>query len=63
MFANLKKVISEMNFNYFVDVKGSFIGFSIYTSIFLIWLVSFLVERNSWGAFADQISLVIPNGR
>jgi len=43
-------------------VKGSLLGFLVYTSGFLIWLISYLVSRQSWGATGDQISLVIPNG-
>ncbi len=47
---------------YYLDVKASLLGFLVYTSAFLVWLITYLVSRNSWGATGDQISLVIPNG-
>jgi len=43
-------------------IRNSFIGFCVYSSLFIVWLSVFLTQRNNWGASGDTLSLVIPNG-
>nr|Q54BR1.2 RecName: Full=Probable gamma-secretase subunit PEN-2 [Dictyostelium discoideum] len=43
-------------------LKFSLIGFLGYSTIFMGWMGIYLVNRNKWGAFGDDISITIPFG-
>ncbi|EGC31256.1 hypothetical protein DICPUDRAFT_40183 [Dictyostelium purpureum] len=43
-------------------LKFSLIGFFAYSTIFMAWMGIYLVNRNKWGAFGDNISITIPFG-
>ncbi|KYQ92696.1 hypothetical protein DLAC_06695 [Tieghemostelium lacteum] len=43
-------------------LKFSLVGFFVYTGIFMTWMGIYLVNRNKWGTFGDEISVVIPFG-
>jgi len=42
--------------------KASLIGFAIQTTLFLIWMIVYLVNHNNWGATGDAIAINIPDG-
>ncbi len=45
-----------------IDVRMSLIGFVVYTAVAFLWFVTYLAKRESWGAWGDSISLLIPKG-
>eukprot|EP01119_Soliformovum_irregulare_P007738 TRINITY_DN20204_c0_g1_i1.p1 TRINITY_DN20204_c0_g1~~TRINITY_DN20204_c0_g1_i1.p1 ORF type:complete len:102 (+),score=4.89 TRINITY_DN20204_c0_g1_i1:122-427(+) len=40
----------------------SLVGFCIEAVVFVVWYVLYMVNRKSWGASGDAISLLIPQG-
>jgi presenilin enhancer 2 len=45
------------------DIIKSAIGLSIWIAGLTTWIVIFQNNRAAWGAFADQISFLIPLGK
>lgn len=46
----------------FTDVIYSMIGTVVWAVILIAWIVTFQLNRSSWGDFADDISFIIPLG-
>jgi glucan phosphoethanolaminetransferase (alkaline phosphatase superfamily) len=45
-----------------VDVKMSLVCFAVVQGAWFLWLIIYEINRNSWGAFGESLTVVMPKG-